>query len=190
VVEYEPDPETEYTLFRPQYVSPDSYGYLYRDKTLEEWAEWLADIFAEVGEDAYLSDPRLVETNVLGDYSLAGPWEWYSDHLIAYVYLAMIDSLRDDCEAADWDTLRRSFQADVVEAYWPYFRFENARGAPIQKHLAETFPLHQDDVEYLAGYYLGDLVAEFCEPGVSRVRASPQSSQLSDPPRQSLGYGN
>lgn len=161
-VDYEPDPEAEFNLFRPQYVSPDAYGYLYHDETPEEWAMWLADIYDEVGEDDYLTDPRLVELHVLGDYSLSGPWEWYSDHLIAYVYLAMIDSLKDDCADSEWDALRRSFQEDVVRAAWPYFRFENARGAPIQAHLAETFPLDPADVEYLAEHYLGDLITQYC----------------------------
>jgi hypothetical protein len=161
-VDYEPDPEAAFTLFRPQYVSPDAYGYLYLDRTPEEWAGWLADIYDEVGELDYLTDPRLVELHVLGDYSLSGPWEWYSDHLIAYVYLAMIDALKDDCEDAEWNALRNSFQEDVVRAAWPYFRFENARGAPVQAHLAETFPLDRADVEYLAEHYLGDLITQYC----------------------------
>ena len=175
-VDYEPDPESEFTLFRPQYISPDSYGYLYLDKTPEEWAVWLEEIYAEVGEDAYLTDPRLVELHVLGDYSLSGPWEWYSDHLIAYVYLAMIDSLQEDCSASGWDALRHSFQNDVVRKAWPYFRFENARGAPVQKHLAETFPLDPADVEYLAETYLGGLIVRYCAQ-----RDSPASGVISAP---------
>ena len=160
-VDYEPDPEAEFSLFRPQYISADAYGYVYYDETPEEWAAWLADIYEEVGEEDYLSDPRLLEYHVLGDYSVSGPWEWYSDHLIAYVYLAMIDSLENEC--TDWDGLRRSFQDDVVRASWPYFRFENARGAPIQAYLAEKFPLQEEDVEYLAGHYLAPLVGQYCE---------------------------
>jgi len=70
-VDYEPDPETEFKLFRPQYISPDAYGYLYYNETPEEWTEWLAEIFAEVGEDDYLTDPRLHEIHALGDYSLS-----------------------------------------------------------------------------------------------------------------------
>jgi hypothetical protein len=161
-VDYEPDPETEFTLFRPQYVTPDAYGYLYHGDTPDEWSEWLGEIFAEVGEDNYLTDPRLLEFHVLGDYSLSGPWEWYSDHLIAYVYLAMIDALKDDCSASGWNALRQSFQEDVIRAAWPYFRFENAIGAPIQEHLAETFPMEPADVDYLAQEYLGDLLARHC----------------------------
>jgi hypothetical protein len=162
-VEYEPDPEAEFTLFRPQYVTPDSYGYLYYDETPEEWAEWLAAIYDEVGEDAYLSDERLLEYHILGDYSLSGPWEWYSDHLIAYVYIAMLDALKDDCSEAGWDALRHSFQEDIVRASWPYFRFENARGAPIQDYFAKTFPLNRADVDYLAEHYLADLIGDHCK---------------------------
>ena len=161
--DYEPDPEAEFTLFRPQYTSPDAYGYLYLEETPEEWADWLADIYAEVGEEAYLSDARLLEYHILGDYSLSGPWEWYSDHLIAYVYIAMLDALKDDCSEPGWQDLRRAFQDDVVRASWPYFRFENARGAPIQDYLAKTFPLDPADVEYLATNYLGEMVALYCQ---------------------------
>ena len=161
-VAYEADPETDFTLFRPQYISPDAYSYLYYEETPEEWAEWLGDIYAEVGEDDYLTDPRLLELYILGDYSVSGPWEWYSDHLIAYVYIAMIDSLKDQCEEWSWDMLRHSFQEDIVRQAWPYFRFENARGAPIQDYLAETFPLEPNDVDYLAEYYLADLLEEHC----------------------------
>ncbi len=161
-VDHEPDPEAQFKLFRPQYVSPDAYGYLYHGETPDKWAMWLAEIYDEVGENDYLTDPRLVERYVLGDYSLSGPWEWYSDHLIAYVYLAMIDSLQDDCADSEWDALRNSFQEDVVRAAWPYFRFENARGAPIQEHLAETFPLDPADVKYLAEHYLGELITRYC----------------------------
>lgn len=162
-VDYEPEPETEYRLFRPQYISPDAYGYLYYNKTPEEWAEWLADIYAEVGEDNYLTDSRLLEIHALGDYSLSGPWEWYSDHLIAYVYIAMVDSLKGDCADSDWHALRRSFQEDTVQAAWPYFRFENARGAPVQEYLAKTYPLDPGDVEYLASNYLGEQITKFCK---------------------------
>ena len=142
-VDYEPDPEAEFTLFRPQYVSPDAYEYLYYDETPEEWAAWLGDIYAEVGEEAYLTDPRLLELHILGDYSVSGP-------------------LENDCGDPGWNALRHSFQNDVVRQAWPYFRFENARGAPIQEYLAETFPIDPADIEYLAEYYLGELIEEFC----------------------------
>lgn len=161
--ETEADPESEFTLFRPQYVSPEAYGYLYYDETPEEWAAWLEGIYADVGEDDYLADARVAGRHILGDYSLTGPWEWYSDHLIAYVYLAMIDAVRDDCEAGEWIALRQALQQDVVRPAWPYFRYENARGAPIQQHFAETFPLDPEDVDYLADRYLGELVAEYCD---------------------------
>ncbi len=158
-----PDPESGFRLFRPQYVSPDAYAYRYYGETPEAWAAWLQALYDEAGEDDYLSDPRVAGRHILGDYSLTGPWEWHSDHLIAYVYLAMVDSLGDDCDAGDLARLRQAFQAEIVRPAWPYFRYENARGAPIQQQLAETFPLAPDDVDYLTETYLGDLVARFCD---------------------------
>jgi hypothetical protein len=96
-VPVEPDPEAEFTLFRPQYVAIEPYEYLYLEQPLEYWETWLAAIYEEVGEKAYLSDERITRLHILGDYSLSGLWEWYSDEMIAYLYLAMLDSLREQC---------------------------------------------------------------------------------------------
>ena len=127
VVPTELDPQAEFSLFRPQYVSQEPYEYLYMDEPLEDWEAWLGAIYEEVGEDAYLTDERITELHILGDYSLSGPWEWYSDEVIAYVYLAMLDAVADQCQPSEWDALRLAFQGETVEAEWPYFRFENAR---------------------------------------------------------------
>ncbi len=133
LVSTDPEPEAEYNLFRPQYLGQESYEHLYLEKTPEEWEVWLAEIYDEVGAEAYLSDERVTGLRILGNYSLSGPWEWYSDEVVAYVYLAMLDSLATRCPAADWEALRQDFQDNVVAAEWPYFRFENARGAAIQE---------------------------------------------------------
>ncbi len=154
VVPYDVDPTNIYRLFRPQYVSIEPWSYLYFDETPEEWQAWLTAISEEVGAPAYLSDSRVTAYNIPGDYSITSPWEWYSDHVIAYVYLSMLRSLADDCDPASVEDLANELQEQVVAEWWPAFRFENARGAPIQQHLAAEFPLQTDDLAYLAATYL------------------------------------
>ena len=162
VVPTELDPQAEFSLFRPQYVSQEPYEYLYMDEPLEDWEAWLGAIYEEVGEDAYLTDERITELHILGDYSLSGPWEWYSDEVIAYVYLAMLDAVADQCQPSEWDALRLAFQGETVEAEWPYFRFENARGADIQIHLRQVYPMDPADVSQLAEVYLLATQPQLC----------------------------
>ena len=154
VVPDDVDPTSVFRLFRPQYVSIEPWSYLYFDESPEEWQAWLTAIAEEVGAPAYLADSRITAYNIPGDYSMTNPWEWYSDHVIAYVYLSMLRSLADDCERAGLKGLARELQEQVVAEWWPAFRFENARGAAIQEHLAAAYPMQPDDLEYLARTYL------------------------------------
>ena len=103
---------------------------------------------------AYLTDERLTDLHILGDYSMSGPWEWYSDNVIAYVYLALLDALAGSCTDAERQALADAFERTTVQAEWPYFRFQNARGAEIQAYLAAAYPLTREDAEYLAASYL------------------------------------
>ena len=154
VVPYDVDPESVYRLFRPQYISIEPWSYLYLDEPPEEWQAWLTAIAEEVGAPAYLADSRVTAYNIPGDYSMTSPWEWHGDHVIAYVYLSMLRSLADDCDPASLDGLARHVQDEIVAEWWPAFRFENARGAAIQDHLAATLPIRADDLDYLARTYL------------------------------------
>lgn len=162
IVETRSRKRSDYRLFRPQYISQEPYVYRYLEEPVEDWAEWLSAIFEEVGEKRYLEDERLTELHIVGDYSLSGPWEWYSDQIIAYLYIAILDSLEESCPPAEWNALRQSFQKEIVEAEWPYFRFENGRGAAIQDHFREAYPLAVEDVTYLARSYLLPLYPRLC----------------------------
>lgn len=153
-VPLEIDPRDEFTLFRPQYLSIQPYEYLYNDEPLEDWEEWLTAIYDEVGEEEYLSDERITELHILGDYSLSGPWEWYSDHVIAYVYLALFDSLASRCSPASLQALKDKFQSEVVAPAWPYFAYENARGDDIQIHLRQVYTMTPANIAAMAETYL------------------------------------
>jgi hypothetical protein len=111
----------------------------------------------------YLDDERITELNILGDYSLSGPWEWYSDHVIAYLYIEMLDSLAAQCTPAERKALADAFQGETVSREWPYFRFENARGAEILSHMRNEYPLDPADLDYLTEHYLLGQHPGFCK---------------------------
>ena len=161
-VSMELEPETEFTLFRPHYVILEPYEHLYLEESVQDWEVWLTAIYDEVGPEHYLADERITELNILGDYSLSGPWEWYSDYVIAYLYIEMLDSLAVRCPLADREALADVFQNETVYAEWPYFRFENARGAEILTHMREEYPLDPATLAYLAENYLLTLHPDFC----------------------------
>jgi hypothetical protein len=150
----EADPTTTFELFRPQYISSDAYEYVYRDESLAAWEEWLAAIYEEVGDANYLTDPRITELYVLGDYSISSPWEWYSDEVIARVYLDMFATLRPGCSEDDAAQLQATAEAEVLAPAWPYFRFENARGAPFQTYLQKEQPIRPADAKEMARHYI------------------------------------
>ena len=146
-----------------QYIAPDNVEYRYNGETPDEWLEWLDAIYEEVGPDAYLTDERLTSEFITGDYALGNPWEWYSENMIAYVYLAMVDSARSACSPNQWLALTDWFLADTIAAEWPLFRFENARGAPFMAYLADAYPLRAEDVAFLAERYLLDAQPGLCD---------------------------
>ena len=154
--------EGSYALFRPQYDSAQAIEYRYLGETPDEWSGWLQVIYDEVGEAAYLTDERMTDLHILGDYSLTNPWEWYSDHLIAYLYLAMLDALGTRCTPGSLEGLSSRFQERIVASEWPYFRFENARGAPVQADLAQAYPISHGDMEHLVDVYLESRLSDLC----------------------------
>jgi hypothetical protein len=164
IVPLEADPENVYRSFRPQYLSIEPWTYLYLDTSPEDWQDSLAMLSDELGPSDYLADPRVSKYHIVGDYSLTNPWEWYSDHVIAYVYLEMLGSLEGECSAADIQGLADELQGNVVFDWWPAFRFENARGAPIQHYLAQAYPLAADDIRYLTDAYLLPELPGHCGP--------------------------
>ena len=49
LVYYDEDPDAEFELFRPQYISQEPYEYFYLDDNLDDWEAWLNAIYDEVG---------------------------------------------------------------------------------------------------------------------------------------------
>ena len=83
--------------------------------------------------------------------------------MIAYLYIEMLDSLAGRCSPGELKALAEAFQTETVYGEWPYFRFENARGAEILSHMREAYPLEPADVRYLADNYLLTRHPGFCK---------------------------
>lgn len=145
-----PDP---YLLFTPHYLGVEP-TYSYRDETPEWWAEWLEALYAELG-DAYLADPEVTELGIVGDYSLANPWEWHSDNLIAYLFVEIEDLLgREPGGGGTGVEQMRRAAADA----WPSFRHRNL--APeVRAHFRKVLPLRDDDLAYFVEEYVEPLAA-------------------------------
>lgn len=152
----ETDPEEEYTLFRPQYVSPEPYDVYYKGRSPEDWAAWLEEIYDEVGDD-YLLDPRVKALHIVGDYSMTTPWEWYGDYAIAYLFIRLfdtLDTLDTGCTSEELADMRVEFQDEVVASQWPYFAYDNARGSPMLSFLETLLPMSDADAETIAREYV------------------------------------
>ena len=164
-VDAELEAGTGFALLRPHYVVLEPHEYRYRGRSPADWEAWLTTIYEEVGAADYLGDERLSGQHILGDYSLSGPWEWYSDYVIAWLYLAMLDSVAKHCAPEQWAALSVTFQTETVQGAWPWFRFENGRGAALLSHLDHEYPIDPVDIDYLAEQYLLAAHPEICTSG-------------------------
>lgn len=132
-------------------------SYRYRGRSPEAWVQWLAELYDEQG-DGYLEDERIVAAGIVGDYSLENPWEWYSDNLIAYLFMEMEDAIAADPSLGEVrDALVARMRAESREA-WPAFRYENV--APeVRAHMRQRFPITPHDLAYLVDTYVVAAVA-------------------------------
>ena len=142
--------------FTTMYASPDNHSYTFKGEPLQDWVTWSEEIFAEVGDD-YLEDERITDAKVIGDYSLSNPFEWRSDHVLAYSYAKMAEQLTLSCKNSK-KILR---QLDhVLKKDWQYFRYQN-----IDRELFayfDNFFQHPDEVYFALAqqYILGPLKLE------------------------------
>jgi len=140
---------------RPQflYTGISEPEFLYRGRTAEDWAEWLNEIYYVLGErEDYLEDERFVSRQIIGDYSLTTPYEWYSDSVLAYVLgtleAAALSDLAPEPAAAAREKLTLALR-DI----WPGFCHRNL-GSDVRTYFAETFPIAAADREFLVQRYV------------------------------------
>ena len=151
----EPLPPDE-TPGRPVLYTDHYFGveplYRYRGRTPDAWLEWLDDRYAVDGDD-YLRSEEVAGRGILGEYSLESPWEWHSDHLIAYVFVELeAEIARDPALAPRREDLVASMRAASREV-WPGFRYANL--APeVRGHFRHHFPIRDEDLAYLVRAYV------------------------------------
>jgi len=140
---------------RPQflYTGISEPEFLYRGKSAQDWAEWLNEIYAELGEpEDYLEDERFTSRGIVGDYSLTTPYEWYGDNVLAYVLVTLEDAALAGLEP-DQAASAREKLTEALRAIWPGFYHRNL-GADARAYFAETFPIAQADRDLLVRRYI------------------------------------
>ena len=144
---------------RPQflYSGISEPEFLYRGRTPQDWAEWLNEVYAKLGEpEDYLENEQFASRGIVGDYSLTSPYEWFSDNLQAYLLVTLEDAavagLAPDRAAA----ARQRVTASLREV-WPGYEPRNI--APdARAFFATTFPIAAADREFLVQRYLAPII--------------------------------
>lgn len=139
--------------------------FLLKGRSPDDWEGWLNAIWEEMGEpEDYLTHPSLVEEEVVGDYSLTSPYEWYGDNLLAYVVTVLEETAleriaargtRPEVEAAQEAAKERLVES--LRAVWPGFYHRNI-GKEVRACFGETFPIREDDRQLLVERYILPIV--------------------------------
>ena len=140
---------------RPQflYTGISEPEFLYRGKSAQDWAEWLNETYADLGEpEDYLEDERFSSQGIVGDYSLTTPYEWYGDNVLAYVLVTLEEAALAGLEPEQAAAAREKL-TDALRAIWPGFYHRNL-GAEARAYFAETFPIAPADRDVLVRRYM------------------------------------
>jgi hypothetical protein len=145
---------------RPQflYSGISEPEFVFRDRTPQDWAEWLNKVYAKLGEpEDYLENEQFTSRGIVGDYSLTSPYEWFSDNLQAYLLVTLEDAAVAGLAPERADAARQRVTASLREV-WPGYNHRNI--APdVREYFARTFPITQADRELLAERYLAPVIA-------------------------------
>lgn len=133
--------------------------FMFRDKTPEEWQLWIDGIYEDLGRNPkYLMADDFVRQNIVGDYSLSTPYEWYGDNFIAYVVTLLEEEtlahLGDDAEAKK---AAMTAVDDALRTIWPGFYHRNL-AQDVRQYFERTFPIAAADRRHLAERYLVPLI--------------------------------
>jgi len=151
---------------RPQflYTGISEPEFLYRGKSAQDWADWLNDIYAELGEpEDYLEDERFTSRGIVGDYSLTTPYEWYGDNVLAYVLVTLEDAALASLEPAQ-AAVARGKLTEALRRIWPGFYHRNL-GADARAYFSETFPIAPSDRDVMVRRYILPIIEGSAEGG-------------------------
>jgi hypothetical protein len=145
---------------RPQflYSGISEPEFLYRDRTPQDWAEWLNEVYAELGEpEDYLEHEQFASRGIVGDYSLTSPYEWFCDNLQAYLLVTLEETALAGLGPEAAERARERITASL-RAVWPGYNHRNI-GPDVREYFAQTFPITPADRELLAQRYLAPVIA-------------------------------
>ena len=134
---------------------------LLKGRTPEDWEGWLNAIWEELGKpEDYLTHPSFVKEEVVGDYSLTSPYEWYGDNLLAYVITVLeetaLERIASRGTGPEVEAAREAARQRIVEslrAVWPGFDHRNI-GKEARAYFGQTFPIREDDRQLLVERYI------------------------------------
>jgi len=144
---------------RPQflYSGISEPEFLYTGKPAVDWAEWLNEIYFELGEpENYLEDHRFVSQGIVGDYSLTSPYEWYGDNVLAYLLVTLETTALAGLDQSD-ATLARARITSSLRAVWPGFNHRNI-SPQAMTYFSTAFPISPVDRRLLAGRYIEPII--------------------------------
>jgi hypothetical protein len=144
---------------RPQflYSGISEPEFLYKGKPAMDWAEWLNEIYYELGEpDDYLEDERFVSEGIVGDYSLTSPYEWYGDNVLAYLLVTLEGTALTGKDAESAATARQRL-TESLRVVWPGFYHRNISPAALT-YFSTAFPITAVDRKLLAGRYVDPVI--------------------------------
>lgn len=129
-----------------------------KGRTPDEWDGWLNAIYEELEEpEDYLTHPAFAQEEVVGDYSLTTPYEWYGDNLLAYVVTileeAALDRLRAEGAPVEAQAEAGRRIVESLRAVWPAFYHRNL-GDEARAYFGETFPIEESDRQLLVERYI------------------------------------
>ena len=144
---------------RPQflYTGISEPEFLYRGKSAQDWAEWVEEVYAIIGErDDYLEDERIASRGIVGDYSLTTPYEWYGDNVLAYVLVTLEEAALSGLEP-EQAAKERETMTQALRAIWPGFYHRNL-ATDVRAYFTETFPISSADRESLVRRYVRPII--------------------------------
>jgi hypothetical protein len=144
---------------RPQflYTGISEPEFVYRDRTPQDWIEWLEAVYAELGEpEDYLEDAQFVDRGIVGDYSLTSPYEWFGDNVLAYLLVTLEDTALQGLDAQQASVARDRITA-ALRAIWPGFNHRNI-ASDTRAFFAQTFPISAEDQAILVRRYIDPVI--------------------------------
>jgi hypothetical protein len=133
----------------------------FRERTPAQWDQWLWQTYDELGQTAdYLEQPPFSGRDIVSDYSLTTPYEWYGDNLLAYLVVELEQEIVPYLKRAGRQDEADSAKQRITEAIreiWPGFYHRNI--APeVVAYFERVFPISPEDRRFLAQRYLFPLI--------------------------------